>query len=540
LYDSYITDVGTSWGQIIYRGETGSGAGDGGSYATNSSVIIKKTIFDRASRGQFFFTPNVEIDDLKINRIESAPVIGSGIVTGAALPTLNNLQIYHQTSTGAAIETSTSTPANTYITITNSILDYNQTDVIGTAGGRGVKLVNTAWDRTYTFNFGGVYGTSSVTLEESYGYLPSFVDEAGNPLGGVEIKGLDIFGNEQFSTTSDASGTVGEMFVPTWQVDRTEFATTVTSFNPYTVSFKKYGKKFVTEVKEFVARTIETKQMVDDPFVTLSEAEALALTGITYTPPSEVNWSAAETELIDSDYQITLDNTPINQALFFGLYDNDTKEQISPALYTVNYQTGLVDFDPAVATSTVVRAVYSYGGSILITESRTVSEIYDYLQAQKAEVFKTDTGIIYDLYVDIILGSGTTTGAIEETETKTINIKEGYGWSAGAQGGSTKNIDSATWNFTWSTTTQATTTGIFSRQYTYDLTVTDKAGDPVASTTVILTDWHNEPVFELIPMERFLPRPLPMLSMPLPLARLPRRSDPLTLRPSDMVIALLL
>jgi hypothetical protein len=141
-----------------------------------------------------------------------------------------------------------------------------------------------------------------------------------------------------------------------------------------------------------------------------------------------------------------------------------------------------------------VTFVYSYGGKVEIATStpRTVSQIYDYTHAQKEAVFTTFDGSTYSSYLDIQLGNGTVSGAIEESTTKKINYKAGYGFSAGDLSGSTKNIDSDTWDFTWG----AEPTGTFSRQYTYDLTVTDKAGQPVTSTEITVTDYNDNLVFQ--------------------------------------------
>ena len=83
IYDGYVTDAGTDWGTFVYRGICGSGS----NYASaNSSITIKKTIFDRASRGQFLYTSNVTIDDLKINRINSSAASGYGLILGCNMP----------------------------------------------------------------------------------------------------------------------------------------------------------------------------------------------------------------------------------------------------------------------------------------------------------------------------------------------------------------------------------------------------------------------------------------------------------------------
>ncbi|PJE68877.1 hypothetical protein COU96_02815, partial [Candidatus Shapirobacteria bacterium CG10_big_fil_rev_8_21_14_0_10_38_14] len=161
--------------------------------------------------------------------------------------------------------------------------------------------------------------------------------------------------------------------------------------------------------------------------------------------------------------------------------------------YSIAYATGGISFANSQQNHNV-NFVYSYDGKVTIATStpRTVSQIYDYTHAQKEEVFTTFDGTTYTSYLDIQLGTSTNSGFIEQATTKKVNFKAGYGWSAGDPDGSTKNIDSDTWNFIWG----AEPTGTFSRQYTYDLTVTNVAGQAVTSTQITLTDYNDEQIFQ--------------------------------------------
>ena len=51
FYDSYVGDVGNYLGRFMYRGSCGVLSEE--TSDLNSSITIKKTIFDRAARGQF-------------------------------------------------------------------------------------------------------------------------------------------------------------------------------------------------------------------------------------------------------------------------------------------------------------------------------------------------------------------------------------------------------------------------------------------------------------------------------------------------------
>ncbi|PIZ70451.1 MAG: hypothetical protein COY11_02610, partial [Candidatus Portnoybacteria bacterium CG_4_10_14_0_2_um_filter_44_20] len=427
LYDSYITDVGNSWGYFTYYGAS--------QYGIDSTVIINKTTFDRAARDQMILTPNMDLEDVKINRINSQTTDNYGVQFESTVSlSLNNVQIYHQTGSGAGIVASLGMSTSTSITIEDSILSNNVTDVIVSENGKGVNLINTTWNRTYDWNYEGSWdGTTQIN--ESYGYLPKFVDTAGSPVDGVEIKAFDIFGNAQFTQTSNAQGEIPEQFVPTWQVERTTSGTSTTDFNPYTATIKKYGKKFIKEAKTFAAKTIETKQLENDLFTKLTEGEAQALTGITYTAPTKVTWADAATTTV-SGGSITLENTPITQSEFFGLFNDATKALIPSSDYSVNYSTGVITFVSGYDGVTV-RAVYSYGGSIRLTNGTaelSVDQLYAYMRLQKADVFTTVNGIDYMLYVDLIIGDADNYGSLVSPD-KNISFASGYTYSFESLGG---------------------------------------------------------------------------------------------------------
>ena len=490
LYDCYVTDTGSSWGKFIYRGACGN-LGNGTYSSLNSSVTIKKTIFDRAARGQFLYTSNVTIDDMKINRINSSSSAGYGIIASCDIPALNNIQIYHQDIEGSGIKTTEDMPQNTDLTIQNSIFQYNLKDVIATKDGRNVQLINTQWSRLYGFNWTGSW-TGRTDIKESYGYLPTIKDTSSNTINNTQLILVNRYGDEGLNINTNESGTIAEQNIPTWQVEKTTLGEEVSSFNPYTFYIRKYGKTFISEPKSFAVRTIEIKQMTNNPFTSLNETPAKQQTGIIYNTPLKVRYSDAETEFVDTDDSIFLNNIPVVQSEFFGLYDNSNGNTIPSSDYTVNYATGNVTFINGYG-STTVRAVYSYGGSITIIGNKTLSNIYDYLQANLSNVFTTETGSIYNSYVNIIIGNSTDIGTIRENSELTLNFKNGFGFSSDNDNSSSVNIQSDTWNFTWIGNVNET----FSRKYGFDLKVVYENGTAMKDAKVIIKTLSNNVILNI-------------------------------------------
>ena len=439
FYDSYISDIGGTWGRFMYTGACGNSSE--GTYSNvNSSITIKKSTFDRATRGQFFYTSNVTIDDMKVNRINSSASYGYGIVAGCNMPTLNNLQIYHQEQNGSGIRTLENMPNNTDITITSSTLDYNIKDIIATKEGRGVQLINTQWDRAYAFNWTGNF-SGTTTIKESYGYVPTFIDSASVGINNLRVVILDQYGNIKLSQNTSSLGEIGEQYIATWQVEKTNTSETATSFNPFTLYAKKYGKTFVSEPKTFAARTIETKQMLTNSFVTKTEAAASALTNILYNPPIKVSYNT-ET---NSSWQMSgqLKNYPIDQCQYFALFANSTK-LVEISNYTINYQTGAITFIQNMSGYTIY-PTYFYDGNVTVTNgfnitgAYTMNDIYDYTQNVTSQnnlthdIYTVD-GKTYTFCVNFVIGNGTAQGSITDSDAS-LTFKTGYALSFSGQGG---------------------------------------------------------------------------------------------------------
>ena len=438
FYDCYVGDVGNYWGRFMYRGSCGQLAEE--SSTINSSIIIEKTTFDRASRGQFFFTGNVTIDDMKVNRVNSSSSEGYGMVIGCAVPILNNIQIYHQSQNGSGIFVSNNTQSNTNLIIQNSFLGNNTKDVVATVDGKGVTLVNTEWDRTYGFNWTGTW-TGTTSIEESYSYIPTFLDPSSQGVENVSVILLDRLGNVQLVKKTNSTGEIPEQYVNTWEVDKTISTEIASSFNPYTSYVKKYGTKFLSEPKLFTTKKIEIKQILVNPFTTKSESQASSLSNITYNVPTQVVYGTEYNNTWTTTGQLR--NYPVDQCQYFALFANDTKLN-KDVDYTINYQTGAITFLQDF-TGYTIYPVYFYGGNITITNGFTLTnafsmnDVYDYTQYQTSQnnltedVYTID-GSTYNFCVNLVIGNATTKGSLSDSGA-TLAFKDGYAMTFDGLGG---------------------------------------------------------------------------------------------------------
>ncbi|MBS3150816.1 hypothetical protein J4443_00345, partial [Candidatus Woesearchaeota archaeon] len=374
--------------------------------------------------------------------------------------------------------------------------DVNITNLeIAETNGSNIRVINYTGNAELlnpNVNFSSINWTTDENftgqIKRIYSYDVTTTDSAGSPVGDVYVELLDIRGNTIFDLTTDSAGEV-----PQQLITRSLFSYGFRDGDeqgPHTLKVKKYGKNFQKVVKEFSAATVETIQIADNSFTTLDVTNASNQPEIIFTAPTKVTYNNIETETIDTN-NITLDNVPIAQSEFLELFDNNTETRISTANYTINHTTGLVAFD-AGFNGIVVRAVYSYGGSIQIVGNTTLSQIYDFIQANRSDVFTTDTGTIYNSFVDIILGNSSDEGNITETSARTLNFKSGYGWSAESGGGSVQNVDSTDEDYVW----RGASNGTFSKRYTYDPTIKDPSGSGVENVTMELLDIFGNTVFK--------------------------------------------
>ncbi|MCK4497055.1 MAG: hypothetical protein KAU24_02605, partial [Candidatus Aenigmarchaeota archaeon] len=361
-----------------------------------------------------------------------------------------------------------------------------------------------AWDACGSgVSPGGTINDRWIMLQNTYNV--KILDITGQPIENATVIGRDVRGDLVFNNLTYANGTIDEKVMnyrKYWNDSTSDPSTPVylerAGYTPHKIDYKKYGKVFVKSISIFDEPRSLTQQLLDNNYINMTESEAKAQTGIIYAPPLNVNYSSNESETVSSG-QITLDNSPIPQSEYLALFDEslpieDTytyqeSKLISSTNYTVNYETGVVNISSGY-NGKMVRVVYYYGGNITITENKTLSNVYDYMQANLSDTFTTSTGTTYISYVDFILGNSSNEGRVVETDDRTLNIKDGYGFSAASGNGTTVNILSDTWNFTW-----FSDNGTFFRKYTLDVTVQDPNGDPIENATVNLTDVNGNTVF---------------------------------------------
>ena len=154
---------------------------------------------------------------MKFNRINSTAANGYGLVAACTLPSLNNLQIFHQEQNGSGIVIFNETPENTTLTVTDSTFNFNLIDVTANERGRGVDLINPTWDRTVAFNYTETW-EGITDINEIFGFLPTITDASGDTIENTTIVALDLFGDFLFALTTDENGTITEQNVPTFQI----------------------------------------------------------------------------------------------------------------------------------------------------------------------------------------------------------------------------------------------------------------------------------------------------------------------------------
>ena len=321
------------------------------------------------------------------------------------------------------------------------------------------KMIDETYSfRTYNFN-GNLYAidtdckwtfywgyASSGKVYRQYTFVPKIVDENNNPIENAEIFLLNNKGEQQFNETTDSNGEISEQTVTHGYYIK-DTSNTLNTEEPHTLYIRKYGYIFKTITKQFTARTEETIVLDKNEFLDLTEAEALALTGISYTPPTKVNYG----DEVHTNFTTTgqLDHYPICQAEYFaifgydGTYDNVLLNRVdgtpsNEGEYNINFATGEITFFNN-QSGHDVKPVYSYGGKITLTNGGsgselTMSQVYAYLQALKTEVIQTINGKDYIVYIDLQIGSDTTMGSLEDPDSS-ITFKEGYGYNFGSAGG---------------------------------------------------------------------------------------------------------
>ncbi|MBN2331146.1 MAG: hypothetical protein JXC85_05005, partial [Candidatus Aenigmarchaeota archaeon] len=354
----------------------------------------------------------------------------------------------------------------------------------------------------------GGYTNRYVLLKNSF--TANVKDTGNNPITSVNVTAIDVRGDPAFNNVTNSNGKILEQLVDylrfitranvgTSSVPVTDQDENHDTYTTHTFYYKKYGYRFLQDVADMSIPKDVDKVLLVNPYINItSQAAAKSQTGIIYTPPTKVTFSDGEEEDVSSG-TINLNGYPVCQSEYTAMLQDELQTDgsgsgdiyyqyppISSANYTVNWTTGVVNFTSDYNGETV-RSVYSYGGSIRVTSNRTLSNIYDYVQANLNDTFTTDTGSIYTSYVDVILGNSTVHGRIASDVSKTLNIEDGYGFSAGSLNGSTVNIQSDTWNYR-----DVGGGGTLFRKYTLDVLVKDSKGDPIDNATLTMLDKDDQ------------------------------------------------
>jgi len=373
----------------------------------------------------------------------------------------------------------------------------------GTANGSTTNIDSTTWNFTNwpLEDDGG-------TFYREYTYDLTTKDTAGSTVASTTIRFTDLKNVTVFTATTSAVGVLPQQ-VFTYATFSSSTQSTEQKVGPFNFTAIKYGFGVVDLQKDFSAKTTETLTLSTDTFITETDLDlALASTGIIVTESTDIAYGEDSTSTAGWTTATTTAYAPIDQSKFFGIfgYDGTTadvklvKDASGANGFTINYQTGAITFNTSQFLRTV-NLVYSYGGRITVATTTNTSEIYDFTHAKDTNIFRTFDGTTYTSYLDVLIGPEVATGAIEEVNTRNVNFNAGYGWSAGQTNGSIKNIDATTFTFIWPTTATtspvSTTTGTFSRQYTHDVTVQDKAGTAVSAASVKLTNFNDASVYDV-------------------------------------------
>jgi hypothetical protein len=269
----------------------------------------------------------------------------------------------------------------------------------------------------------------------------------------------------------------------------------------HTIYAKKYGYNFYRALRDFNTETIETLSLPDNSFLSLTESQARSLEGVKITSPSNISYESESNTSWTTTGQ--LNNYPVCQSEFFAIFGyngsaNDIKltrvsgVPSSNGQYNISWSDGKLNFYNNQNSGSGNDAVYYYGGSITVSESHNLSNIYHYVQANYSDIFTAQTETAFTSYVDILVGNSTDEGLINETSDRTLNIEDGYGFSAGSANGTTINILSDTWNFNW-----YSDNGTFFRKYSLDIIVKNSIGETLEDANVTLKDTNSNVIFSI-------------------------------------------
>ncbi|MFH1801758.1 MAG: hypothetical protein ABH804_02925 [archaeon] len=287
-------------------------------------------------------------------------------------------------------------------------------------------------------NLNWTEGSFDGSINRKHTYLATVTDSTGAVLANTTLVLIDVRGDVIFSLTTDSNGQISSQTITRAIYDYAH--KTGDERGPHLLLVKKFQKRFQENAKSFSAATVETLQVSDNGFSTLSEAEVLALTGLDYYPPTKVSYGEETNSSWTTAGQLA--HYPVDSCQYYALFANGTK-LVEGTNYSLNKQTGLIGFDTNMDGYNV-SAVYYYGGSINVTNGITIAnafslnQIYDFMQYETAlnnlsEELTTVDGLAYQFCVDLSVGNETDGGSIQDA-SKTISFNPGYDVRTGEAG----------------------------------------------------------------------------------------------------------
>ncbi|UCD07299.1 MAG: carboxypeptidase regulatory-like domain-containing protein, partial [Candidatus Aenigmatarchaeota archaeon] len=361
-------------------------------------------------------------------------------------------------------------------------------------------------------------GSGSANASNDYSYIIrkstlniDFKNATDDYLEDLTAAARILQGRIVFNKSTYANGTIDEQtldFKKIHVLSAVEANQDKADYTPHELYYRKYGYKYIKTSISMSNPITTSAVLYNNPCTVLNESNAAGQTGITYNTPTQYEFEDwTDSGDVGADDEIQLSGVPITQSEHFQILNIEgisavrlvPMSVVSKSDYTINYDNGTIFFVDGYETTNVT-PVYFYSGNITISEDKNTSQVYDYMQALQVNYTKgeeyltdvlttTDDCATYTSYVYLILNGS----AINNTETeKKINTEDGYGFSATSYNGTTINIISDVWNFTW-----FSDNGTFFRKYTINVRVQNASGDPIENATVQLNDTYSNTIFEI-------------------------------------------
>ncbi|MBI4010595.1 MAG: hypothetical protein HY361_05465, partial [Candidatus Aenigmarchaeota archaeon] len=427
---------------------------DGSEFRLYDSILLHKTAANNSNQWKLFLYGNVKSKRSSFESWYTIRLLGANNSLEDIVLTNVGEGLYPATSQIGTLNTIKSRKTqedglflvdNVNVTITSLEIAETTKDDIKVQNYNGTaNLINPVINFT-SINWSP--NSSSIftgKINRKFDYTLTVADSTGAAIANSSVVIRDVRGEVLFN---NMTGTDGK--IPTQTITQAIFDYSIQSGDArgaHLVKLKKYGKAFTDVVKEFSAATVDVTQLPANSFTTLSETLARNVSGILLYPPREVAYGGETWTSFNTTGR--LNNTPITQSEFFAVFgfnnvSNNTKLTLvtdtpdANGEYSAAYDTGILTFFNN-QSGKQVTPVYSYKGNVTlvngVTTCLSMSQIYDYLQANLSDVLKTVDGVTYTSYVDLIVGNSTTGGCIKDVNAK-LEFADGYTYSFSNIGG---------------------------------------------------------------------------------------------------------